>query len=68
MWLGRRVPAAALQESEDLGLIYRVGRSAGNYRPFSEEALWCLGVIDTLRRQVHILATRPADLPAAAPR
>jgi len=26
-----------------------VGRSAGNYRLFGEEALWCVGVIGTLR-------------------
>jgi MerR family copper efflux transcriptional regulator len=67
--LSRRtgVPVKALREYEDLGLIYTVGRSAGNYRLFSEEALWCLGVIGTLRRQVHILATRDAGgLPAAA--
>jgi hypothetical protein len=35
------VPVKALREYEDLGLIYTVGRSAGNYRLFDEEALWC---------------------------
>jgi hypothetical protein len=41
--LSRRtgVPVKALREYEDLGLIYTVGRSAGNYRLFDEEALWC---------------------------
>src|SRR6266581_2566135 len=49
--LSRRtgVPVKALREYEDLGLIYTVGRSAGNYRLFDEEALWCVGVIATLR-------------------
>jgi MerR family transcriptional regulator, copper efflux regulator len=50
--LSRRtgVPVKALREYEDLGLIYTVGRSAGNYRLFDEEALWCVAVIATLRR------------------
>ena len=49
--LARRtgVPVKALREYEDAGLIYTVGRSAGNYRLFDEEALWCVGVIGTLR-------------------
>src|SRR5262249_1839442 len=49
--LSRRtgVPVKALREYEDLGLIYTVGRSAGNYRLFDEEALWCVAVIGTLR-------------------
>jgi MerR family transcriptional regulator, copper efflux regulator len=49
--LSRRtgVPVKALREYEDLGLIYTVGRSAGNYRLFDDEALWCVGVITTLR-------------------
>jgi MerR family copper efflux transcriptional regulator len=49
--LSRRtgVPVRALREYEDLGLIYTVGRSAGNYRLFDDEALWCVGVIATLR-------------------
>jgi len=50
--LSRRtgVPVKALREYEDLGLIYTVGRSAGNYRLFDEEALWCVAVIGTLRK------------------
>jgi MerR family copper efflux transcriptional regulator len=49
--LSRRtgVPVKALREYEDLGLIYTVGRSAGNYRLFGEEALWCVGVVGALR-------------------
>jgi MerR family transcriptional regulator, copper efflux regulator len=49
--LSRRtgMPVKALREYEDLGLIYTVGRSAGNYRLFDDEALWCVGVISTLR-------------------
>src|SRR5215831_18313912 len=49
--LSRRtgVPVKTLREYEDLGLIYTVGRSPGNYRLFGEEALWCVGVVGTLR-------------------
>src|SRR5437773_7166612 len=49
--LARRtgVPVKTLREYEDLGLIYTVGRSPGNYRLFGEEALWCVGVVATLR-------------------
>jgi MerR family transcriptional regulator, copper efflux regulator len=49
--LSRRtgVPVKMLRAYEDLGLIYTVGRSAGNYRLFGEEALWCVGVVGGLR-------------------
>ncbi|MBB2504043.1 MerR family transcriptional regulator [Amycolatopsis echigonensis] len=43
------VPVKTLREYEDAGLIYTVGRSAGNYRLFDDTALWCVGVIGTLR-------------------
>src|SRR6516164_5769518 len=43
------VPVKTLREYEDLGFIYTVGRSAGNYRLFGEEALWCVGVVTMLR-------------------
>ena len=33
------VPVKVLREYEDMGLIYTVGRSAGNYRLFDEDAL-----------------------------
>jgi MerR family copper efflux transcriptional regulator len=49
--LSRRtgVPVKSLREYEDAGLIYTVGRSAGNYRLFGEEALWCVAVVTGLR-------------------
>ncbi len=49
--LSRRtgVPVKLLREYEDAGLIYTVGRSAGNYRIFDDEALWCVTVITGLR-------------------
>jgi MerR family transcriptional regulator, copper efflux regulator len=72
--LARRtgVPVKTLREYEDLGLIYTVGRSAGNYRLFGEEALWCVGVVGILRglgltlAEIQELAARylgPADEP-----
>ncbi|SRR5216683_1453712 len=50
--LSRRtgVPVKVLREYEDLGLIHTVGCSAGNYRLFGEEALWCVRVVSGLRR------------------
>ena len=49
--LSRRtgVPVKTLRTYEDMGLIYTVGRSAGNYRLFDEDALWCVGVVSGLR-------------------
>ena len=49
--LSRRtgVPVKALREYEDMGLIYTIGRSAGNYRLFDDEALWCVAVVTSLR-------------------
>ena len=49
--LSRRtgVPVKVLREYEDMGLIYTVGRSAGNYRLFDDDALWCVGVVSWLR-------------------
>jgi len=49
--LSRRsgVPVKTLRAYEDMGLIYTVGRSAGNYRLFGEEALWCIVVVGGLR-------------------
>lgn len=43
------VSVKVLREYEDMGLIYTVGRSAGNYRLFDEDALWCVGVVSGLR-------------------
>jgi hypothetical protein len=49
--LSRRtgVRVKALRAYEDMGLIYTVGRSPGNYRLFGDEALWCVGVVGALR-------------------
>ena len=49
--LSRRtgIPVKALRTYEDMGLIYTVGRSAGNYRLFDDEALWCVAVVSGLR-------------------
>jgi DNA-binding transcriptional MerR regulator len=49
--LARRtgVPVKALREYEGAGLIYTVGRSAGNYRLFDDTALCCVDMIGTLR-------------------
>jgi MerR family copper efflux transcriptional regulator len=49
--LSRRtgIPVKALRTYEDMGLLYTVGRSPGNYRLFGEEALWCVGVVSGLR-------------------
>lgn len=56
--LSRRcgVPVKTLRTYEDLGLIYTVGRSEGNYRLFGSEALWCVQVIETLRHMGLTLA------------
>jgi MerR family copper efflux transcriptional regulator len=49
--LSRRtgISVKALRHYEGMGLIYTVGRSPGNYRLFDESALWCVGVIRSLR-------------------
>jgi MerR family transcriptional regulator, copper efflux regulator len=49
--LSRRtgVPVKALRAYEDMGLLYTVGRSPGNYRLFGDEALWCVAVVSALR-------------------
>jgi MerR family copper efflux transcriptional regulator len=49
--LSRRtgVPVKALRAYEDMGLLYTVGRSPGNYQLFGDEALWCVGVVTRLR-------------------
>jgi len=56
--LSRRcgVPVKTLRTYEDLGLIYTVGRSDGNYRLFGSEALWCVQATETLRRMGLTLA------------
>lgn len=49
--LSRRTgaPVKTLRAYEDMGLIYTVGRSPGNYRLFGEDALWCVGAVGGLR-------------------
>jgi MerR family transcriptional regulator, copper efflux regulator len=49
--LSRRtgVSVKTLREYEDMGLIYTVGRSSGNYRLFDEDALWCVNMVATMR-------------------
>jgi MerR family transcriptional regulator, copper efflux regulator len=49
--LSRRtgVTVKTLRTYEDLGLVYTIGRSSGNYRLFDDEALWCVGVVGALR-------------------
>lgn len=49
--LSRRtgVPVKRLRRYEDLGFIYTVGRSVGNYRMFDECAVWCIGAVETWR-------------------
>lgn len=44
------VPVKTLRAYEDLGLIYNLGRSPGNYRLFGEEALWCVETVTDLRK------------------
>lgn len=39
----------AIREYEGRGLIYSAGRSASGYRLFDDAALWCIGMIKTLR-------------------
>ena len=50
--LSRRtgIPVKALRTYEDMGLLYTVGRSPGNYRLFDDEALWCVAVVSGLRK------------------
>ena len=50
------VPVKTLRSYEDLGLIYTVGRSQGNYRLFADEALWCVRVVSGLRELGPTLA------------
>ncbi len=49
--LSRRtgMPVKALREYADMGIVYMLGRSPGNYRLFDESALWCVEVIRGLR-------------------
>jgi MerR family copper efflux transcriptional regulator len=43
------VPIKILRDYTDRGFLYTLGRSAGNYRLYGEEALWCVQVVQGLR-------------------
>jgi DNA-binding transcriptional MerR regulator len=69
--LSRRtgVPIKILREYEHLGFLYTLGRSAGNYRLFGEEALWCVQVVQSLRslgltlKEIQTLTARYTERP-----
>lgn len=43
------VPVKQLRRYEELGFIYTVGRTTGNYRLFDETALWCVRAVTMWR-------------------
>jgi DNA-binding transcriptional MerR regulator len=55
------VPVKQLRRYEDLGFIYTVGRTAGNYRLFDETALWCVEAV-TICRSLGLTLTEIGDL------
>lgn len=55
------VPVKTLRRYEDLGLLYTVGRSSGDYRLVDDDALWCVQVVTVLRDRSLTLA-EPQDL------
>ena len=61
----------SIRDLEARGLIYSAGRTAANYRLFDESALWCIGVIRTLRglgltiREIERLELARRDEPDA---
>jgi DNA-binding transcriptional MerR regulator len=69
--LSRRtgVPIKILREYEHLGFLYTLGRSAGNYRLFGEEAMWCVQVVQSLRslgltlKEIQTLTVRYTERP-----
>lgn len=58
------VPVKQLRRYEDLGFIYTVGRSGGNYRLFDESALWCVEVVEAWR-SLGLTLNEVSDLVAA---
>jgi MerR family copper efflux transcriptional regulator len=64
------VPIKILREYERLGFVYTLGRSAGNYRLFGEEALWCVQVVQSLRslgltlKEIQTLTVRYTERPS----
>jgi DNA-binding transcriptional MerR regulator len=71
--LSRRtgVPIKVLRKYEDLGFLYTLGRSRGNYRLFSEETLQCVQVAQRLRalgltlKEIQALIRRTCQQPGA---
>src|SRR5438128_600447 len=67
--LSRRtgVPIKVLRTYEDLGFLYTLGRSEGNYRLFDEKTVWCVQVIQDLRslgltlKEIQALVTRSCE-------
>ena len=63
------VSIKVLREYERLGFLYTLGRSAGNYRLFGEEAVWCVHVIQGLRSlgltlsEIRVIVTRYREHP-----
>lgn len=58
------VPVKQLRRYEDLGFIYTVGRSGGNYRLFDDSALWCVEVVEAWR-SLGLTLNEVSDLVAA---
>jgi len=60
----------AIRAFEAAGLIYSAGRTVANYRLYDDSALWCIGVIRTLRdlgltiREIEGLAAMHDEHPA----
>src|SRR5215831_16153813 len=69
--LSRRtgVTIKILRDYEALGFLYTLGRSESNYRLFSDDALWCVQVVQGLRslgltlKEIHTLLTRYSAQP-----
>jgi DNA-binding transcriptional MerR regulator len=61
--LSRRtgVPVKLVRKYEDLGFIYTVGRTAGNYRVFDESAEWCVRIV-TMWRSLGLTLAEIGDL------
>jgi MerR family transcriptional regulator, copper efflux regulator len=70
--LSRRtgVSIKILREYEHLGFLYTLGRSAGNYRLFGEEATWWVQVVQSLRslgltlKEIQTLTVRYTERPS----
>lgn len=43
------VPVKRLRRYDDLGFLYTVGRSAGNFRLYDASAQWCVHAVETWR-------------------